>query len=152
MTNNDVLRRIRFIFDYNDNQMIELFEMGGLAVTRAEVSNWLKKDDDEFYKALQDQPFARFLNGFIARKRGVQEGKEPIVESKLTNNIIFRKLKIALELTDDSILELFDAAELRISKTELSALFRNPSHKHYRPCKDQFLRNFLIGLQHKHGK
>jgi len=152
MTNNDILRRIRFTYDFNDAQMIELFKLGGETVTRPEVSNWLKKDDDEYYKSLPDSTFSVFLNGFIIKKRGVQEGRDPVVESVLDNNIVFRKLKIALSLTDDGILELFDKAELRISKTELSALFRNPAHKHYRPCKDQFLRNFLIGLQFQEQK
>jgi len=149
MTHNDVLRKIRYIFDYSDSQMIELFASGGIIVTRSQVSNWLKKDDDEEYKALRDNELATFLNGFINDKRGVKEGAILIPETELNNNIIFRKIKIALNLTDDDILEVFATAELKVSKTELSALFRKPEHKHYRICKDQFLRNFLMGLQLK---
>lgn len=147
MTNNDILRKIRYIFDYNDTKMIELFAMGGLTVTRAEVSDWLKKDNHEDYKSLKDVEFASFLNGFIIEKRGQKEGAVMQPEASLNNNIIFRKLKIALNLTDDGILDLFAKVNFTISKTELSALFRKPDHKHYRPCKDQFLRNFLLGLQ-----
>ena len=33
-----------------------------------------------------------------------------------------------------------------MSKGELTALFRKPTHKHYRDCGDQVLRNFLHGL------
>ena len=144
MTNNDILRRLRYTFDINDDRMILLFAQGGKIVTRAEISSWMKKDDDEDYKALTDFDFSTFLNGFIVEKRGKKDGADPVPEKHLNNNIIFRKLKIALNLTDDGILEVFDRAELRISKGELSALFRHPDHKHFRPCKDQFLRNFLM--------
>ncbi|MES2800820.1 MAG: DUF1456 family protein [Bacteroidota bacterium] len=147
MTNNDILRKIRYIYDCSDTKMIELFASGGMTVTRAQVSDWLKKDDAEDYKALRDLEFASFLNGFINEKRGQKEGVQMQAESSLNNNIIFRKLKIALNLTDDDLMELFEKAQFKVSKTELSALFRKPDHKHYRPCKDQFLRNFLLGLQ-----
>ena len=69
-----------------------------------------------------------------------------IIATSLNNNIILRKLKIALTLTDDDIIEILALADLSVSKHEISALFRNPTHKHYRLCKDQFLRNFLDGL------
>lgn len=149
MTHNDVLRKLRYTFDYTDQQMINLFAAGGKIVTRAEVSNWLKKDDHEEYKSLQDIDLAIFLNGFIIDKRGKKDDSIPVPEKTLNNNIVFRKIKIALNLTDDAIIEVFDQATFKVSKTELSALFRKPDHKHYRPCKDQFLRNFLMGLQLK---
>ena len=66
------------------------------------------------------------------------------------NTIIFRKLRIALDLKDDDILEILALAPFAMSKPELSALFRKAGHKHYRACKDQILRNFLKGLQHKY--
>lgn len=149
MTNNDVLRKIRYIFDYTDTQMIELFASGGMTVNRAQVSDWLKKEDAEDYRGLRDHELASFLNGFINEKRGKKEGVVMEPEKNLTNNIIFRKLKIALNLTDDAILDLYGMADFKVSSNELSALFRKPDHKHYRPCKDQFLRNFLLGLQLK---
>ena len=73
----------------------------------------------------------------------------PIPEKQLTNNLILRKLKIALDYKDTDVLDIFDIAEFDISKHELSAFFRKPGQKQYRECKDQFLRNFLFGLQRK---
>ena len=64
--------------------------------------------------------------------------------------MIFRKLKIALNLKDEDILEILKLVDLRIGKHELSAFFRNPSQSQYRPCQDQFLRNFLHGMQLKY--
>ena len=95
--------------------------------------------------------FATFLNGFINHRRGKKEGEQPKPEKKLTNNIIFRKLKIALDLRDEDILEILLLADLRISKHELSAFFRRADHKHFRQCKDQILRNFLHGVQIMYG-
>jgi len=52
MIGNDVLRRIRYSFDFNDSKMIALFELGGGSVTRAEISDWLKKELDPDYKVM----------------------------------------------------------------------------------------------------
>ena len=104
MNNNSILRRLRFTFDFNDNKMIELFQLAGKTVTRAEVSDWLKKEEDEEFKTLNDQQLAYFLNGFIILNRGKKEGETPIAEKKLNNNIIFRKLKIALNYSPRSSL------------------------------------------------
>ncbi|MBI4651737.1 DUF1456 family protein [Candidatus Desantisbacteria bacterium] len=150
MTNNDILRRIRYIFDFNDSKMIAIFGLADYKVTREEVSYWLKKDDDPAFQKLSGTQMAIFLNGLIIDKRGKKEGLEPEPEKHLNNNIIFRKLKIALNLQAEDILEIMNTSDLRISKHELSAFFRKPDHKHYRDCKDQILRNFLKGIQLKY--
>ena len=150
MTNNDILRRIRYTFDFNDSKMIAVFGLADHLVTREQISDWLKKDDDPAYQKFSDTQLAIFLNGLINDKRGKKEGPQPEPEKRLTNNVIFRKLKIALNLKADDILEILDLAGLRISKHELSAFFRKADHKHYRECKDQILRNFLKGVQIKY--
>ena len=150
MNNNDVLRRIRYTFNFDDSKMMAVFGSGGLEVNRAEISDWLKKDDDPDYQKCSDQQLATFLNGLIVDKRGKKDGPQPEPEKQLSNNIIFRKLKIALNLQADEVLSLVNQADFRISKHELSAFFRKPGHKHYRECKDQVLRNFLKGMQLKY--
>lgn len=149
MTNNDVLRRLRYAFDYNDDAMMRIFANGGLDVSRAEISDWLKKDTDENFKEIPDKPLAHFLNGFIEEKRGKKEGAPMPVEDTLNNNIVLRKLKIALDLKDFEILDLLKLANFNMSKHELSAFFRNPKQSQYRECLDQVLRVFLQGLQMK---
>ncbi len=91
-----------------------------------------------------------FLNGFINNRRGKKDGEQPEPEKRLTNNIIFTKLKIALNLKADDILEILNMVEVNISKHELSAFFRKPTHKNFRACQDQFLRKFLKGMQLKY--
>ena len=150
MTNNDILRRIRYVFDFSDDEMIALFGLAERQVTRAEVSDWLKKDDDPHWRSCHDIVLATFLNGLIVKQRGKRDGPAPKPEKRLNNNQILMKLKIALALRSEDLAEIMRLAEYRISDHELSALFRKPEHKHWRECKDQILRNFLRGLQIKH--
>ena len=64
----------------------------------------------------------------------------------LSNNDILKKIRIALELKDDDIVNILKLADFEISKSELNALFRRDDHPNYMPCGDQLLRNFLNGL------
>lgn len=150
MNNNDIMRRMRYIFDLGDSDMIAIFRLADINVTRAQISAWLKKDDDPAFQKCNDTQFAIFLNGFISKYRGRKEGDLPEPERHLTNNIIFRKFKIALDLKAEDILKIMEPTNMRISKHELSAFFRKSGHKNYRECKDQILRNFLTGLQIKY--
>jgi uncharacterized protein YehS (DUF1456 family) len=152
MNNNDVLRKIRYIFNFSDAKMKSIFALSEVEVEENTIKAWLKKDDETGFLNLDDETFSIFLNGLIYEFRGKKEGEQPPIEKRLNNNIVLRKLKIALNLKDTDIIELLDAANLRISKPELSAFFRKPEQEKYRLCKDQFLRNFLYGLQLKYRK
>jgi len=150
VNNNDILRRIRYTLDFNDNKMMTLLSLEDDPVTREQMSEWLKKDDDDDFKACNDVHLAIFLNNLIDDKRGKKEGAQPQLEKHLTNNAILRKLKIAFNLRDEDILEIMDLAEFSISKHELSAFFRKSTHKNFRACQDQVLRKFLKGMQLKY--
>jgi len=150
MTNNDILRSLRYTFDFSDAEMIDLFAQADHTVNRSEVSNWLKKDEDPDFQEMSDRELAIFLNGLINQKRGKREGAQPEPEERLNNNNILRKLKIALNLKDEDMLEILKSVDRHISKHELSAFFRKPEQPQYRPALDQILRNFLHGLQLKY--
>ncbi len=150
MTNNDILRRIRYTFDYNDAKMIALFKLTHCDVSRSNLSDWLKREDDPLLIEITDKELATFLNGLIIEKRGKREGPLPEAEDPLTNNMILKKLKIALDLKSDDILEMLASIDKKISKHELSAFFRNPDHKSYRDFLDQYLRHFLNAMQAKY--
>ncbi|WP_339703879.1 DUF1456 family protein [Algoriphagus aquimarinus] len=150
MNNSDILRTIRYIFNFKDPEMVDMFKAGGLDLKREEVANFLKNEEEPFFKAIIDKDLAAFLNGFIIEKRGKKEGDVPTPEKTLNNNIVFRKLRIALNMKEDDILEILSSVGMHISPHELSAFFRKPSQSQYRACKDQILRNFLNGLKKKH--
>lgn len=146
MNNNDIFRRLRYIFQYNDDQMMEIFALMEQTVSRQLVCAWLKGEEQVDFMMMSDRNLALFLNGLIVHFRGKKDGQLPVTENEMNHNIVFRKLKIALSLQADGILVLLAKANFRLSKHELSAFFRKPGHRHYRECKDQVLRNFLQGL------
>jgi uncharacterized protein YehS (DUF1456 family) len=152
MTNNDVLRRLRYTFNYSDTEMISFFEKADVKVSRSEVSAWLKSDDDKDFVALKDRQLAAFLNGLIVKHRGEKDGSVPKIETILTNNDVLKKLKIAFQLKSDDILELFRLAGKTLSKHELSSFLRHQDHPKHKELMDQYLRNFLLGLQLKHTR
>ncbi len=147
LSNNDILRRLRYCFDFSDAKMIDIFKQAECAVTREDVSNWLKKETEETFEPCSDRQLATFLNGMISDRRGKKPGPAPVPEDNLNNNIIIRKLKIALDLQADDILEMLALRDVKISKHELSSFFRRPDHRNFRPCQDQFFRKFLSAIQ-----
>ncbi|MEN8886866.1 DUF1456 family protein [uncultured Winogradskyella sp.] len=64
----------------------------------------------------------------------------------MTNNDIFKKLRVAHKLRDDDIVKILTLVDFRISKSELNAMFRNEDHPKFMECGDQVLRNFLNAL------
>ena len=64
----------------------------------------------------------------------------------LTNNDIFKKLRVAHKLRDNDIVDICKLVDFKVSKSELGAFFRKEDHPKYMECGDQILRNFLNGL------
>lgn len=147
MTNNDILNRLSKTFDLNDSTIIEIFSLADFNATEAQVNAWLKQEEEKTSSKLSDTELALFLNGFINLKRGKRDGEQPKPEAQLNNNMVFQKLRIALNLKAEDILEILERADVRLSKHELSAFFRKTGNKHYRECSDQTLQNFLLGIQ-----
>jgi uncharacterized protein YehS (DUF1456 family) len=150
ITNSDILRRLRYVFDYNDPTMISIFGLVDYEVSQKDLNVLLKKKDDPKDERCSDRKLAIFLNGLIVKLRGKKDGPHPQPEDVLTNNIILRKLKIALNLQAEDLIAILQLAGFKLGKHELSAFFRKPSNVHYRLCKDQALRNFLTGLRLKY--
>lgn len=150
MTNNDILRRLRYILNLSDTKLLSISKLGGSDIDPEQLQAWLKKEDDPDYVNCHDKQLAYFLNGLITQLRGQKEGEMPKAEKNLTNNLILTKLRIAFSLKAEDILAILALADFQLSKYELSAFFRRPDHKHFRQCKDQVLRNFLMGLQLKY--
>ncbi len=70
----------------------------------------------------------------------------------MSNNDIFKKLRVALSLRNDEIIEIMALVGFTISKGELGDIFRADDHPNFKKCGDQILRNFLNGLViHKRG-
>jgi len=150
MTNNNCLRSLRYTFALNNTKVIEIFSLAKISVSDEEVVGWLKRDEDSGALELSDSQLAGFLNGFIIKNRGEKDETVPEPEKVLSNNLVLKKLKIALNLQSDEMKEILDSVDFSMSKHELSAFFRKPNNKNYRECLDQVLRMFLKGLQLKY--
>jgi uncharacterized protein YehS (DUF1456 family) len=153
--NNYCLRRLRYALNLDDKAVINLFKKVNFVLALDELKSYLLKEDDRAFVPLPDYLLVIFLDGLICEQRGAREGVEPLSQSelvvqskrvKLNNNMILNKIKIAFSLTTDSIIDILMLADFRISKSELSALFRNPTHRNYRECGNQLIRNFLTGF------
>lgn len=178
MNNNDTVIRIRYVFDLKDKDVQKIFELGELSFSLEEVRKILtkSKDDSYFHDDVEletidtmevnipctNEMLERFLNGFIIYKRGPQRTKPgatasaplTIESDKSVNNVMLKKLKIALGLTGDDVIAIFKSVDVSISKSELGGLLRKEGHKHYRYCGDNYARKFLkaLTLKYRNGK
>ena len=147
MTNNEILRRIQHALNLKNAQIIKAIEQTDVTVDHDHVINWLKDDSDKSCSTMKDKELAVFLNGFINLKRGKKEGVQPKPEVALTNNMIFMKLRIALNMKAEDILDILEVVGISLSKYEIGAYFRKPENKNYKVCEDQLLCDFLNGVQ-----
>ncbi|ART80479.1 YehS family protein [Oceanisphaera avium] len=155
MTNNDILRRVRYALDLKDAQSLAIFSLGGIKIDEAQLLALLAKEEDDNYHSCSNEQLLGFLNGLVLQERGPRQGG-PAPKADLAepiNNQVFKKLRVALQLKEEDILNLLSLAGFVVRKPELTSLFRKPDHKHFKACGDQFLRNFLQGLalQRRHG-
>jgi uncharacterized protein YehS (DUF1456 family) len=153
MNNNDILIRIRYAFHFKNAEIMKIFDLAGSRIEALDLVNLLKKEEEEGFLECEDEMLDSFLDGFIVFKRGKREetpGQKPLPKPEsITNNIIVKKLRIALELRDTDIVEIMSETQAKVTKTELSAFFRREGHKNYKAIGNQFLRYFLKGLSLK---
>ncbi|MFM2590574.1 DUF1456 family protein [Vibrio sp. TBV020] len=147
MTNNEILRRIQHALNLKNAQIIKAFEQADTPVAHDQVGNWLKDEGEKSFSKMKDKDLAIFLNGFINLKRGKKEGEQPKPEQALTNNMIFMKLRIALNMKAEDVLDVLEVVGISLSKYEIGAYFRKPNNKNYKACEDQLLCDFLNGVQ-----
>ena len=154
MNNNDRLLRLRYAIDLKDTDLIKAFELGGVPLTKEEAQAVLTKVQDKnkdnaennvYEKTINNQVFDAFLNGLILLAP-IVDTPQKSKEIKYINNVLLKKLKIALSMTTDDILEVFAEAEIYPSKGEIGAFLRKEGQRNFKPCGDKYMRNFLKGL------
>lgn len=147
MTNNDILRRLRYALNLPDGLSLKILSLGGREASAADLVLWMTKEEEPGYQACRDEVLGAFLDGFITLRRGPRpEGSPTPAAERLTNNVILKKLRIALAWQEEEVLAALAAGGMVVSKNELTALFRKPGQKNFKPCGDQLLRAFLTGM------
>lgn len=171
MNNNDKLVRIRYALDIKDTDMRKIFELGGEKVTKEDLAALLNRTasknqledgeylENEYELTCPNRLLETFYNGLITFKRGKRPLKPGEVEKPLPftmthqngNNVMLKKLKIAMNMTSEDMLKTLELAGVVISASELSALFRKEGTKNYQMCGDRFARNYIkgLGIQHR---
>lgn len=149
MINNDVLRSVRYMLNVSEFKLVEIIHLGGGNISQATLNAYIKREEEPGFVECDQRTMVHFLNGLIYFKRGKDETRPPLPYELPTNNVVLKKLRVAFELKDEDIIQILDQAGFKISKTELSAFFRKEGHPNFRPCGDQFLRNFLKGITMK---
>ncbi len=149
MENNDILRRLRYALNISNPEMAGIFKLAEHDITESAILDILKKEEEDGYAECSDIELEFFLDGLIIQKRGKKENAEkPLVKPavRLSNNIVLKKLRIALNFKETDMLEMFRLSEFPITKSELTALFRKKGHKNYKVCGDPILKKFLMGI------
>ena len=154
MTNNDILRRLRYAFDLSDRAATALFSANPGAFVEMSIKGYLArlaKEDDSQFAVCSDAELAAFLDGLIVAKRGLR-GTGPGSE-KDSRRVSPEQKRHSQETTYCHELpattrcwRLWRKAEPGCPKVSSEAFFRTPGHKHFRTCGNQVLRNFIKGL------
>lgn len=147
MTPNDTLHRIRTALSLSSEEMSTIYALENHPLPPEHVEAITARLGSPGARECTYEELGIFLDGLIRHKRGTITNPPPEdAEIVLDNNLILKKLRIALSLKDPEILIVFGLAEREISISQIKDLFRNPAHLKYRPCPDAVLNDFLIGL------
>jgi len=144
---NDILYKIKKTLNLTQKEMMEAYKLAEYTMDATYLDSLLKRRQDEGSKLCSYEELGVFLDGFVILKRGPSPKKandNQVVE--LTNNLILKKLRIALELKEAETEIIFSLGEAELSKQQLASLFRKEGHKNFKECSDELLMAFLDGM------
>jgi uncharacterized protein YehS (DUF1456 family) len=144
---NDILYKIQKALSLTSEDILKAYELESYKMDLEHLNSLLKKRQDRGFKLCSYEELGVFLDGLVTLKRGPSPKKnneDEVVE--LTNNLILKKLRIALELKEAETEIIFSLGEAELSKQQLASLFRKEGHKNFKACSDELLNAFLDGL------
>jgi uncharacterized protein YehS (DUF1456 family) len=144
---NDILFKIKTALSLENRAICDAYALVGYEMSQEQLENILKKHQDKGYEEATYEELGLFLDGLVLLKRGessTPQKDDEVVE--LTNNLILKKLRVALELKEPELVIVFALAEITISKRQIGSLFRKEGGKNFKPCSDELLMGFLEGL------
>ena len=147
MNTNDILYKIQKALNLSQKEILEAYALESHEMSEEHLDTLLKKRQDKTFQHCSYEELGLFLDGLVTLKRGpspTRSNEDEAVE--LTNNLILKKLRIALELKEAETEIIFGLGEVALTKQELKSLFRKESHKNFKACPDALLMAFLDGL------
>ena len=147
MNTNDILYKIQKALSLSSDDMLKAYELEAYKMESEHLDSLLRKRQDKGYKICSFEELGIFLDGLVTLKRGPSPQKADSNEVvELTNNLILKKLRIALELKEAETEIIFSLGEVELSKQQLASLFRKEGHKNFKECSDELLTAFLDGI------
>ena len=144
---NDILFKIQRALSLDNKSIIEAYALAKYTMTEERLVNILKKHQDKGYEEATYEELGVFLDGLVLLKRGpsdkVADENEAVA---LTNNLILKKIRVAMELKEPELVILFALAEVELTKRQIGSLFRKEGTKNFKACSDELLMAFLEGL------
>ena len=143
---NEILYRIQKALNLTTEEMLKAYELEEYKMDASHLNSLLKRRQDKDFVPASYEELGVFLDGLVTLKRGPSPKKTDDEAVELTNNLILKKLRIALNLKEPETEIIFGLADVELSKQQLSSLFRKEDHKNFKKCSDELLMAFLDGL------
>lgn len=144
---NDILYKIKTALSLSTEEMLNAYELEDYKMKQEHLNSLLKRRHEKDFHLCSYEELGVFLDGLVTLKRGPSPKKPGEKEAvELTNNLILKKLRIALELKEPETEIVFGLGDISLTKQELKSLFRKEGHKNFKPCSDEILNGFLEGL------
>jgi uncharacterized protein YehS (DUF1456 family) len=146
LSTNDILYKIKQALTLSSDDILQAYALEAYEMTAEHLDHLLKRRQDKNFEPCSYEELGIFLDGLVTLKRGPSPHKEKNEEVALTNNLILKKLRAALQLKDHELQIIFALVDVELSKQQLSSLFRKEDHKNFKACSDELLAAFLDGL------
>lgn len=140
-----VIQAIKDALSLNRKQILHIYELEEFPMSLDRLNGILKNSSKKDSINATYEELGVFLDGLISYKRGKSPAPTP-QDVILDNNLIIKKLRVALNLKEYEIAIIFELADFRISKTAIKDIFRSPKHPKYKECDNKTLKAFLEGL------
>lgn len=143
---NDILYKIKTALSLDNKSILKAYALADFTMDEKRLEGILKRRQDKAYEEASYEELGVFLDGLILLKRGVSSKVASDDMVDLTNNLILKKLRVALELKEAELVMVFALADVELSKRQVGSLFRKEGHKNFKACSDELLMVFLEGL------
>ncbi len=143
---NEILYRIQKALNLTTEEMIATYKLEAYEMKPSHLEALLKRRNDKDFMLCSYEELGVFLDGLVTLKRGPSPKKNSDEVVELTNNLILKKLRIALELKEAETEIIFGLGDVELSKQQMASLFRKEGHKNFKVCSDELLMAFIEGL------
>jgi len=149
MQTNHVFCRLVQALQWKPEELQAIFTLADIELSTNQLARLQKNPAEPGFESLPDYVLIKFFDALIEQRRGRRVGApapEVSKRAKLSNNEVLKKLRIAFNLQEQQLRELFKCVTIELTKSDMSALFRKPDQPAFKICDDELLLDFIDGL------